>query len=130
MGSSPRRARCDGVRGMSERSSFGRNRGYSATNMFIRKNNRIMRSNRSGYVWYWTSRCNLSALDSCQQRNAIQHPNVGFTHYDLKMPPKNQVAASAPPLQRIFFMLRSSKIAAFCRLTISFRRGCRHFPGV
>lgn len=51
-GSSPRRERCVGVRGMSERSSFGRKRGYSAKPMFTMKNSCAIIGKRSGYVGY------------------------------------------------------------------------------
>lgn len=50
LGSSPRRARWVGVRGMSERSSFGRNRGYRAVKIFIRKTKRRRRITMSGYI--------------------------------------------------------------------------------
>lgn len=50
LGSSPRRARCEGVRGMSTRSSFGRNKGYSAVMMLINRYRRKMERLRSGYV--------------------------------------------------------------------------------
>lgn len=52
-GSSPRRERCVGVRGMSERSSFGRKRGYSAKPMFRTKNSCAISGKSSGYVGYW-----------------------------------------------------------------------------
>lgn len=47
-GSSPRRERCVGVRGISERSSFGRNKGYNATRMFNARMNCTICSARSG----------------------------------------------------------------------------------
>lgn len=50
MGSRPRRDRWEDVNAMSERSSFGRNRGYRAVPMFRRRNSRIMRRVTSGYV--------------------------------------------------------------------------------
>lgn len=50
LGSRPRRARWVGVRGMSERSSFGRNRGYRAVKIFIRKMRRRRRIIMSGYI--------------------------------------------------------------------------------
>lgn len=46
-GSSPRSERCVGVRGISERSSFGRKRGNSATRIFRAKKSRRMRRGRS-----------------------------------------------------------------------------------
>jgi hypothetical protein len=39
------------------------------------------------------------------------------------------VASIALTLSAMVLTLRLSNVVAFCRLTISFRRGCRHFPG-
>lgn len=50
LGSRPRRDRCEGVRGMSDKSSFGRYRGYRATTIFTRRRRRMARRTRSGYV--------------------------------------------------------------------------------
>lgn len=47
-GSSPRRARCVGVRGISERSSFGRNKGYDASRMFKTRMSCMTSSTSSG----------------------------------------------------------------------------------
>lgn len=49
-GSSPRRVRCVGVRGMSDILSFGRKRGYNATSMLRRKINCMISSDKSAYV--------------------------------------------------------------------------------
>lgn len=59
-GSSPKRARCVGVRGMSERLSFGRMRGYRATRILRTKISCNTSRERSGYVEYW--------LDSSSRR--------------------------------------------------------------
>lgn len=47
-GSSPKRERCVGVRGISERSSLGRKRGYKEITMFITKNSCVISRKRSG----------------------------------------------------------------------------------
>lgn len=52
-GSSPKRARCVGVRGISERLSFGRMRGYSAMRILKMKTSCKIRREISGYVEYW-----------------------------------------------------------------------------
>ena len=46
------------------------------------------------------------------------------------MLPKIQVASKAAPFHRTLLILLSPNVPAFCRLTISFNCGWRHFPGV
>lgn len=46
------------------------------------------------------------------------------------MLPKIQVASRAAPFHRTLLILLSPNVPAFCRRTISFNCGCRHFPGV
>lgn len=50
LGSRPRRERWVGVNGISDRSSFGRNSGYSAVRMFIINNKRNMTSTISAFA--------------------------------------------------------------------------------
>lgn len=51
-------------------------------------------------------------------------------HWVFRVSPNNHVIINATPFDRSLLALFGPNIEAFCRLTISSRRGCRHFPGV
>lgn len=126
VGSRPSRARCVGVSGISERSSFGPNNGYNAIRIFRTKKRRNTKREMSGYVWKFARFCNRTALKTRQHGTESAEQ---LTHYDLKLSPIKKVIKRAAPFHASFFILRSLNVAAFCLLTISSRRGWRHFPG-
>lgn len=99
-----------GVKGISDRSSFGPKSGYNAMRMFMTKKSRNTRREISGYVWRLKSFCNRKALESVSTTPA---PAAQLTHYDLKLSPIKTVAKSAVPFHRSFFRLRSLNVAAF-----------------
>ena len=64
LGSRPRRARWEGVKGISTKLSFGRYKGYCAAAIFMRKSKRKTRIITSGYVDRWMRDPNHKKLKS------------------------------------------------------------------
>lgn len=125
VGLRPNSARCEGVNGISERSSGLVYNGRNARIMFMRKQSRMTHSKYCGSG----DTAKLVPRRLRLQTGQSLLPVGKKPYFAVMVEPKNHVMAIAAAFHLSFLRFCSPKLESFCLCRISSSRGCLQFPG-